>query len=144
MFFNTFPSFENLLLQQFLANPGIMSRQFVKNPSICLLLGFQRFNLQNFYIKMINILLKLKSGKTPSHQICQTFGSFLTLCLLLLRSHKNLLHLGFQLLDRLTLLVNCLPQVFDLVRLVVDDVLKVLNCILVFLPEWTRVWFNVT
>ena len=63
MIFNTFPSFANLLLQQFLANPGIMSRQFVKNPSICLLLGFQRFNLQNFYIKMISILLKLKSGK---------------------------------------------------------------------------------
>ena len=63
MFFNTFPSFENLLLQQFLANPGIMSRQFVKNPSICLLLGFQRFNLQNFYIKMTNILFKLKSGR---------------------------------------------------------------------------------
>ena len=132
----------NLLLQQFLANPGIMSRQFVKNPSICLLLGFQRFNLQNFYIKVINILFKLK--KTPSHQICQTFGSFLTLCLLLLRSHKNLLDLGFQLLDRLTLLVNCLPQVFDLVRLVVDDVLQVLDGILVFLPEWTGVWLNVT
>ena len=144
MFFNTFPSFENLLLQQFLANPGIMSRQFVKNPSICLLLGFQRFNLQNFYIKMTNILLKLKSRKTPSHQICQTFGSFLTLCLLLLRSHKNLLDLGFQLLDRLTLLVNCLPQVFDLVRLVVDDVLQVLDGILVFLPEWTGVRLNVT
>ena len=136
--------FANLLLQQFLANPGIMSRQFVKNPSICLLLGFQRFNLQNFFIKMINILLKLKSGKTPSHQICQTFGSFLTLYLLLLRSHKNLLDLGFQLLDRLTLLVNCLPQVFDLVRLVVDDVLQVLDGILVFLPEWTGVRLNVT
>ena len=57
---------------------------------------------------------------------------------------SQLRYLGSQILDRVILLIDGVFQIFELICLVINDVLKIVNRIFSLLPERSWISFNIT